>query len=110
MLREAAPEVRIGFFLHIPFPSSAVFRLLPRRDELLQGVLGADYIAFHTYSYLQNFRASALRILGVESRMDRVEVAGRPVRLDALPIGIAPREFTDLLDSDGETRSRLAAV
>jgi trehalose 6-phosphate synthase/phosphatase len=106
LLREALPDARIGFFLHIPFPSSAVFRLLPRRDELLRGLLGADYIAFHTYGYLQNFRASTLRILGIDSSMDRVEIGGRTVRLDALPIGIAPEEFTSLLETDDETRNR----
>jgi trehalose 6-phosphate synthase/phosphatase len=110
LLREAVPGARVGFFLHIPFPSSSVFRLLPRREELLRGLLGADYLAFHTYGYLQNFRSSALRVLGVESRMDLVEYGGRRVRLDALPIGIAPREFTDLLDSDEETRRRLAKL
>ncbi|HEV2708006.1 MAG TPA: bifunctional alpha,alpha-trehalose-phosphate synthase (UDP-forming)/trehalose-phosphatase, partial [Pyrinomonadaceae bacterium] len=111
MLRERAPQARIGFFLHIPFPSSSIFRLLPRRAEILRGLLGADYVAFHTYSYLQNFRASALRVLGVESRMDAVEDAsGRLVRLDALPIGIAPADFTDLLDKDEETRKRLDSL
>nr|MDQ3805139.1 bifunctional alpha,alpha-trehalose-phosphate synthase (UDP-forming)/trehalose-phosphatase [Acidobacteriota bacterium] len=110
LLREAVPDARVGFFLHIPFPSSSVFRLLPRREELLQGLLGADYLAFHTYGYLQNFRSSALRVLGVESRMDLIEYGGRRIRLDALPIGIAPREFTDLLDADGETRRRLAKL
>ncbi|HYP00191.1 MAG TPA: bifunctional alpha,alpha-trehalose-phosphate synthase (UDP-forming)/trehalose-phosphatase, partial [Pyrinomonadaceae bacterium] len=106
LLREAVPDARIGFFLHIPFPSSPIFRLLPRREELLQGLLGADYLAFHTYSYLQHFRASALRILGLDSRMDGVEVGGRSVRLDALPIGIAPGEFTELLARDAETIKR----
>jgi trehalose 6-phosphate synthase/phosphatase len=106
LLREAAPDARIGFFLHIPFPSSPIFRLLPRREELLQGLLGADYLAFHTYSYLQHFRASTLRVLGLDSRMDRLEVGGRSVRLDALPIGIAPGEFTDLLARDAETIKR----
>ncbi|HVG31131.1 MAG TPA: bifunctional alpha,alpha-trehalose-phosphate synthase (UDP-forming)/trehalose-phosphatase [Pyrinomonadaceae bacterium] len=110
LLREAAPEVRVGFFLHIPFPSSSVFRLLPRREELLGGLLGADYLAFHTYGYLQNFRASALRVLGHDSRMDVIEVGGRSVRLDALPIGIAPEEFTGLLDGDDETKRRLAEM
>jgi trehalose 6-phosphate synthase/phosphatase len=110
MLREAMPEARIGFFLHIPFPSSSVFRLLPRREELLRGLLGADYVAFHTYSYLQNFRSSALRVLGLESRMDAVEHEGRAVRLDALPIGIAPEDFTGPLDTDEQTRQSLARL
>ncbi|HXG65165.1 MAG TPA: bifunctional alpha,alpha-trehalose-phosphate synthase (UDP-forming)/trehalose-phosphatase [Blastocatellia bacterium] len=110
MLRERAPEARIGFFLHIPFPSSAVFRILPRREELLQGLLGADYLAFHTYGYLQHLRASLLRILGIDSSMDRVEVGNRFVRLDALPIGIDPQGFTKLLDEDAATAERLAEI
>jgi trehalose 6-phosphate synthase/phosphatase len=110
MLREALPDLRIGFFLHIPFPSSSVFRLLPRREELLGGLLGADYLAFHTYSYLQNFRSSALRVLGLESRVDTIEHDGRSIKLDALPIGIAPEDFTGPLDGDEQTRKSLARL
>jgi len=110
LLREAAPEVRVGFFLHIPFPPSAAFRILPRREELLRGLLGADYLAFHTQRYLQHFRDSVLRLLGTPSRMDRVEAGGRTVRLEALPIGIAPEEFTGLLDGDEKTRRLLAEM
>jgi trehalose 6-phosphate synthase/phosphatase len=97
LLREALPGAAIGFFLHIPFPSSEVFRVLPEREELLEGVLGADLVAFHTYSYLQHFRSCLRRVLGAESRLDEAEVGGRTVRLEALPIGIAPAAFTDLL-------------
>lgn len=110
LLRAAVPDARIGFFLHIPFPSSAVFRILPRREELLEGLLGADYVAFHTYRYLQHFRDSVLRLLGAGSRMDRVEFGGRTVRLEALPIGIAPEEFTRLLSDDRQTKKRLAEM
>ena len=102
MIREAVPDARIGFFLHIPFPPSGIFRILPHREEVLGGLLGADYIAFHTHSYLQNFRTSLLRILGVHSQMDRIIVGNRQVRLEAQPIGIAPDEFTDVL-KDPET-------
>ena len=100
MLREAAPAASIGFFLHIPFPPSTAFRILPRREELLRGLLGADFIAFHTHRYVQHFRDSLLRIHATPSEMDRVEAEGRTIRLEALPIGIAPEEFTDLLDKD----------
>ena len=110
LLREAAPDARIGFFLHIPWPSADVFRILPKREEVLQGLLGADYLAFHTHGYLQHFRASVLRVLGLESQMDRIEVGGRFARLDALPIGIAPEEFTDLLDGDAATAKHLAEL
>jgi trehalose 6-phosphate synthase/phosphatase len=97
MIREAVPDARIGFFLHIPFPSSDVFRVLPRREEVLKGLLGADYISFHTHRYLQNFRSSLLRINGVRSSMDGISLGSRQVRLEAQPIGIAPLEFRDIL-------------
>ena len=82
LLREALPDARIGFFLHIPFPSSEVFRILPRREEMMDGLLGADLLGFHTLSHVQHFRSSLLRVRGLESRMDRVEVGGRTVRLE----------------------------
>ncbi|HMG34259.1 MAG TPA: bifunctional alpha,alpha-trehalose-phosphate synthase (UDP-forming)/trehalose-phosphatase [Blastocatellia bacterium] len=107
MLREAVPDANIGFFLHVPFPSSAVFRIVPRRVELLEGLLGADYIAFHTHSYLQHFRNSLLRILGLGSSMDRVDLGQRTVALEALPIGIAPDEFTGLVRNDPEVSARI---
>ncbi len=97
MLREALPGAEIGFFLHIPFPSSEVFRILPEREQLLEGVLGADLVAFHTYSHLQHFRNSLRRVIGRESRLDEVEAGGRAVKLEALPIGIAPADFTSFL-------------
>jgi len=110
MLREAAPEVSIGFFLHVPFPSSSVFRILPKREQILRGMLGADYLAFHTHRYLQHFRTSIMRLLGVNSQMDRVEVDRRTVKLDALPIGIAPDEFNDLLVKNEETKRQLTEL
>jgi trehalose 6-phosphate synthase/phosphatase len=110
MLREAVADVRVGFFLHVPFPSSSVFRILPKREELLRGLLGADYLAFHTHRYLQNFRTSILRLLGLGSEMDRVEVGRRIVRLDALPIGIAPDQLSDLLTKNEGTKSYLTQL
>jgi trehalose 6-phosphate synthase/phosphatase len=110
LLREAAPDAPVGFFLHVPFPSSDVFRILPRRDELLNGLLGADLVAFQTHGHLQHFRSSLLRVLGVSSHMDRVAVDGRSVRLEALPIGISPESFVGLLEEDRAARSALAAL
>jgi trehalose 6-phosphate synthase/phosphatase len=108
MLREVAPETRIGFFLHIPFPASELLRILPRRDEVLRGLLGADLVAFQTHADLQHFRASLLRLIGLPSQMDRVVAQGHATRLEALPISIAPAEFTDLLDHDEPTRRALS--
>jgi trehalose 6-phosphate synthase/phosphatase len=104
LLREAMPQAVVGFFLHIPFPASEVFRILPRREELLRGLLGADLLAFQTHADLQHFRASLLRICGMESRMDRVKGDGRHTRLEALPIGIAPDEFLRFIEKDRATQ------
>jgi trehalose 6-phosphate synthase/phosphatase len=108
MLRGALPDAAIGFFLHIPFPSSDIFPVLPRREELLEGLLGADLLAFQTHGHLQQFRAALLRVLGMESRIAEVAVGSRPVFLDALPIGIAPEAYTDLLRSDEATARQYA--
>jgi trehalose 6-phosphate synthase/phosphatase len=109
MLRNASPEANIGFFLHIPFPSSAVFRVLPRRGELLEGLIGADYIAFHTHSYVQHLRASLLRVLGISSQMDRADLGPRIVHLDALPIGVAAEELAESLNEES-IRARVAEL
>ena len=108
MLRAELPDAAIGFFLHIPFPSSEIFPILPRREELLQGLLGADLVAFQTHGHLQQFRAALLRVLGLESKIAEVAVGGRPIRLEAHPIGIAPEQYTDLLNHD-ETTAQLHA-
>ena len=108
MLREKLPDAAIGFFLHIPFPSSEIFPVLPRREELLEGLIGADLLAFQTHGHLQQFRAALLRVLGLESKVAEIAVGSRPVRLEALPIGIAPEEYTQLLKSDDKTAQHYA--
>ncbi len=107
LLREAAPDARIGFFLHVPFPSSEVFGIVPQRQQLLRGLLGADLIAFQTHSHLHNFRRALLLWLGLDSRMDRVEVDGRVVRLQALPIGVVTDEWTRLVHDDAVAGRRI---
>ncbi len=87
LIRERSPEARIGFFLHIPFPSSEVFRILPEREDVLLGLLGADSIAFQTHGHLHNFRRSLLQVLGLESSMDQVQFDGRR----RAPLGAAHR-------------------
>jgi len=108
MLREKLPDAAIGFFLHIPFPSSEIFPVLPRREELLEGLIGADLLAFQTHGHLQQFRAALLRVLGMESKIAELAVGSRPVRLEALPIGIAPEEYTQLLNGDDKTAQHYA--
>jgi len=96
LLRERLPDAKIGFFLHIPFPSSEVFRTLPPREKLLQGLLGADLIGFHTASYMRNFTASALLLLGAGTEVDRIPWQGRRVRLGVFPMGIDAGGFASL--------------
>ena len=94
LLRERLPEARIGFFLHIPFPASEVFRMLPWRAEVLRGMLGADLVGFHTPSYARNFASAVMRILGHEPMFDEVQVHDRRVRFRAYPMGIDTATFT----------------
>jgi trehalose 6-phosphate synthase/phosphatase len=93
MLKRARPSLRVGFFLHTPFPSSDTFRCHPNREELLAGVLGADLIGFHTFGYLRHFRSTALRLLGVDSEMTTVHHDGHTSALGVYPIGIDAQRF-----------------
>ncbi|MBN2464492.1 bifunctional alpha,alpha-trehalose-phosphate synthase (UDP-forming)/trehalose-phosphatase [candidate division WOR-3 bacterium] len=92
-LRRRVPHATVGFFLHIPFPSFEVFRLLPWRRELLEGVLGADVVGFHNYDYTRHFLSCARHILGFEHRFDRVAIDSRSVAVDAFPMGIDYERF-----------------
>ena len=107
MLRERRPDARIGFFLHVPFPGSDTFRMLPEREEILTGLLGADTIGFQTYNHLGAFRRALLQVLGLESDMDRVSVGGRTVHLAARPIGISPGEWERLVERDSRVEARI---
>ncbi len=97
MLRELGLTNPVGFFLHIPFPSSEAYRTLPVRQELLDGLLGADFLGFHAYEYVSHFRKSCLRVLGLDSDSDCVRTRARRVRLAVLPIGIDPDEVRTLM-------------
>jgi trehalose 6-phosphate synthase/phosphatase len=88
LVRRRIPEAHIGFFLHIPFPSSELFRVLPGREHLLEGLLGADLIGFHTAAYMRHFSASVLRLLGVGTDVDRLTWSHRTVRLGIFPMGV----------------------
>lgn len=88
MLRDEVPAATIGFFLHIPFPSSEVFRLLPKRSEIIEGILGADLIGFHTHDYVHHFTETVRRLLGYEYSLGQISAGARTVRVDAFPLGI----------------------
>lgn len=98
-IREQLEQVTIGFFLHIPFPSFEIFRLLPQRKEILQGLLGADVIGFHVLDYSQHFLDSCRRLLGLPSSHGALEYEGRMIRAAAYPIGIDYAKFRAQLDT-----------
>jgi trehalose 6-phosphate synthase/phosphatase len=95
LLREARPDLRIGFFLHIPFPAFEIIRTCPWRTELLDGILGADLVGFHTYDYVQHFLNSVKRINGGTVRFNEVILNGRTVMVDSFPMGIDYGKFAD---------------
>lgn len=92
-LRKSLKNASIGFFLHIPFPSFEIFRLLPQRQEILEGLLGADLVGFHIYDYVRHFTSSVLRALGHESQNGSIMLGDRIVKADAFPIGIDYKKF-----------------
>lgn len=94
MLRDRMPDATIGFFLHIPFVSSEVFRLLPWRREILEGMLGADLVGFHTYDYVRHFGESVRRVCGYEHSFGYMSVGSRTVRVDAFPMGIDYKRYS----------------
>ncbi len=95
LLHERFPEMPIGFFLHIPFPSFEVFRLLPSswRAEILEGILGASLIGFHTHDYTRHFLGCVLRTLGHEHQLGRLTVRERVIQVDTFPMGIDYEKF-----------------
>jgi trehalose 6-phosphate synthase/phosphatase len=98
LLREKVSNP-IGFFLHIPFPTYEIFRLL--RDEsrrgILNGLLGADLVGFHTHDYSQYFLRCVRRILGIENHMGKIDLPGRMARVDTFPMGVDYNKFNKLL-------------
>lgn len=108
-LRDELPEVSIGFFLHIPFPSYEIFRLLPNRKAIIEGLLGADLVGFHTYDYARHFLSAVLRTLGYDNKLSSVIVGDRLVRADVFPIGIDYDKFVAASKSPG-VKTELASL
>ena len=99
-LRQKRPDLKIGFFLHTPFPSYELFRCHPNREDLLEGMLGANLIGFQTFGYLRHFRSTILRLLGLESEIDRVIQENHITSIGAYPIGINSVKFLKALQSE----------
>ena len=99
MIKDIRPDVTIGFFLHIPFPSFEIFRIFPWRELLLEGILGADLIGFHTYDYERHFLSSVKRILRKEVSFNRVNLETREVVVNTFPMGIDYNKFNNAAQS-----------
>ena len=96
LLRERRPDVRIAFFLHIPFPPPELFRRLPWRREVLEGMLGADLVGFQTRPDMENFVRAARLFARAGGRAPTLDVDRRPVRVGAFPIAIDHRTIQRL--------------
>ncbi len=96
MLRDLRPDVRIGFFLHIPFPPPELFSRLPWREQILEGLLGADVIGFQRQVGVDNFASAAAKLLDVHGDLPQLKVGPRAVHVAAHPISIDIEEFEEL--------------
>jgi len=100
LVRERIPDARIGYFLHIPFPSYEIFRILPDRERLLEGLLGADLIGFHAAAFVRHFSSAVLRLLGATTQVDRIGWRGREIQLGVFPMGVDAARVDELARSE----------
>jgi trehalose 6-phosphate synthase/phosphatase len=98
IIKRHHPNVQVGFFLHIPFPSAELFRLLVWREEILRGLLGADLIGFHTYDYVRHFLSCTRRLLGLDDALNVINYEDRYVKVDSFPMGIDYKRFSGVND------------
>jgi len=100
LLRKRIPQANVAFFLHTPWPSSEIYRALPVRDEVLNGILGANLVGFQTYSYLKHFNSACTRLLGLTANDKGIFTEEeRLVRLDVYPAGIDAKRVSELMTS-----------
>ncbi|RPJ09300.1 MAG: bifunctional alpha,alpha-trehalose-phosphate synthase (UDP-forming)/trehalose-phosphatase, partial [Spirochaetaceae bacterium] len=124
MIKKERPEIPVGLFLHIPFPTFEIFRLLPRKwgKEILSGMLGADLVGFHTYDFMHYFLRCVLRIMGLNHDMGVVDLGHKYTRVGAFPMGINFEKYSgashissvkkerDLLDKEFRTLKVIFSV
>lgn len=112
-LRKRFNRVKLGFFLHSPFPSSEIYRTLPVRDELLRALLNSDLIGFHTFDYARHFLSCCSRMLGISYQSKRgyigLEYYGRNVSIKILPVGIHMGQLQSVLELP-ETEVKVAEL
>lgn len=108
-LRRRFNRLRMGFFLHSPFPSSEIYRTLPVREEILKALLNSDLIGFHTFDYARHFLSCCSRMLGLEYQSKRgyigLEYYGRTVGIKIMPVGIHMGQIESVMrHADNEWR------
>ena len=106
MIRAEMPEISIGFFQHIPFPSFELFRLIPWRAEILEGMLGADLMGFHTFDDTRHFLNAASRILPVTTTANVVSYNDRAIVVETFPMGIDYNKYAEM-GSDSEVLQQI---
>jgi trehalose 6-phosphate synthase len=109
MLRELRPDLRIGFFLHIPFPPIELFMQMPFRAEILRGLLGADLVGFQQRLAAQNFVRLARHLLGLRYEGQSIQVDGRKVKAGAFPISIDTKDM-ERMAADGKVQARAKEI
>lgn len=102
LLRKSHPNLSIAYFHHIPFPSSEIFKIIQSRLNILEGLLGADIVGFHTVDYVRHFISSINRLLGCTTHLDEVFFQNRRIKVLAQPLGVD----VNMIDQSGKTDSK----
>ncbi|CAI9280014.1 unnamed protein product [Lactuca saligna] len=109
-LRRRFNRLRMGFFLHSPFPSSEIYRTLPVREEILKAILNSDLIGFHTFDYARHFLSCCSRMFGLEYQSKRgyigLDYYGRTVGIKIMPVGIHMGQIESVMKTDKESRTK----
>jgi len=111
MIRNKYPDNKVGFFFHIPFPSYELFRMLPVkwRKALIDGILGADVVGFHTNDYVEYFLKAARLVSGYGNKLHYVNMGNRIVKVDSFPISIDFAKFNAAYDDPDVVLARSEA-
>ena len=106
MIKKQRPELKIGFFLHVPFPSSEIYRQLPCREEIADSIIYADLVGFHDFSYLRHFASCVYNLLGIHSTLLEIKRSGHVCKLGVYPVSIDTKKFHSLA-SASKTKSSI---
>jgi trehalose 6-phosphate synthase/phosphatase len=111
MIRQKHPENKIGFFFHIPFPSYELFRMLPVnwRKAIIDGILGADVVGFHTNDYVEYFLKAVRLVSGYGNKLHYINMSNRIVKVDSFPISIDFNHFNNAYDTQEVALARVEA-